>query len=158
MSMDEKRNSRRLDLDVTVELERIDDTDGVTTLKLVHVDITDLSKSGIGFVSKAKLAVGSYYNTKLQIWTKESIEAVIKKIKKNIELMNKENIDFTSSEDEVTQNEVFEEEIIQEETAKRAKAKKAANKTIAGMRSAEKAARKQDFRNYVKNISKKNHK
>lgn len=77
MSMDEKRNSRRLDLDVTVELERIDDTDGVTTLKLVHVDITDLSKSGIGFVSKAKLATGSYYNTKLQIWTKESIEAVI---------------------------------------------------------------------------------
>ena len=75
--MDEKRNSRRLELDVTVELERIDDSDGITTLKLVHVDITDLSKSGIGFVSKAKLALGSYYNTKLQIWTKESIEAVI---------------------------------------------------------------------------------
>ena len=75
--MDEKRNSRRLELDVTVELERIDDSEGITTLKLVHVDITDLSKSGIGFVSKAKLALGSYYNTKLQIWTKESIEAVI---------------------------------------------------------------------------------
>ena len=75
--MDEKRNSRRLDLDVTVELERISDDEGVTTLKLVHVDITDLSKSGIGFVSKAKLEIGSFYNTKLQIWTKESIEAVI---------------------------------------------------------------------------------
>ena len=46
----------------------------------------------------------------------------------------------------------------QADADKRAKAKKAANKTIAGMRSAEKAARKQDFRNYVKNISKKNHK
>lgn len=75
--MEEKRKSRRLDLDVTVELERIDDSEGVTTLKLVHVDITDLSKSGIGFVSKAKLDVGSYYNTKLEIWTKETIEAVI---------------------------------------------------------------------------------
>ena len=75
--MDEKRNSRRLDLDVTVELERIDDSQGVTTLKLVHVDIVDLSKSGIGFNSKAELAIGSYYNTKLQIWTKETIEAVI---------------------------------------------------------------------------------
>ena len=75
--MDEKRNSRRLDLDVTVELERIDDTQGVTTLKLVHVDITDLSKSGIGFVAKPKLELGSFYNTKLQIWTKETIEAVI---------------------------------------------------------------------------------
>lgn len=75
--MDEKRNSRRLDLDVTVELERIDDTQGVTTLKLVHVDITDLSKSGIGFVAKAKMDLGSFYNTKLQIWTKEVIEAVV---------------------------------------------------------------------------------
>lgn len=75
--MVEKRNSRRLDLDVTVELERIDDNQGVTTLKLVHVDIVDLSQSGVGFVSKAKLDVGSYYNTKLQIWTKESIDTVI---------------------------------------------------------------------------------
>lgn len=75
--MDEKRNSRRLDLDVTVELERIDDTHGVTTLKLIHVDIIDLSKSGIGFVAKQKLEIGSFYNTKLQIWTKETIEAVI---------------------------------------------------------------------------------
>lgn len=76
--MEEKRNSRRLDLDVTVELERINDSSkGVTTLKLVHVDITDLSKSGIGFSTKAQLEMGSYYNTKLQIWTKETIDAVI---------------------------------------------------------------------------------
>ena len=75
--MNEKRNSRRLDLEVTVELERIDDHKGVTTLKLVRVDITDLSKSGIGFSSKAELEIGSYYNTKLQIWTKETIDAVI---------------------------------------------------------------------------------
>ena len=75
--MVERRNSRRLDLDVTVELERIDSGDGIITLKLVQVDITDLSKSGIGFSSKAKLEVGSYYNTKLQIWTKENIDAII---------------------------------------------------------------------------------
>ena len=75
--MDEKRNSRRLDLDVTVELERIDDNKGVTTVKLVHVDTIDLSKSGIGFTSKVALDVDSYYNTKLQIWTKETIDAVI---------------------------------------------------------------------------------
>ena len=80
--MDEKRNSRRLDLDVTVELERIDDNKGITTLKLVQVDITDLSKSGIGFSSPVELEVGSYYNTKLQIWTKENIEAVIEIVRR----------------------------------------------------------------------------
>ena len=86
--MDEKRSSRRLDLDVTVELERIDDSHGVTTLKLVNVDVIDLSKSGIGFVAKAGLEVGSFYNTKLQIWTKETIDAVI-------EIVRCEEIDGT---------------------------------------------------------------
>lgn len=81
--MEEKRNSRRLDLDVTVELERIDDGDGVTTIKLVHVDIVDLSRSGVGFRTKKELLVGSFYNTKLQIWTKDIIEAVVKIVRCN---------------------------------------------------------------------------
>ena len=76
--MEEKRKSRRLDLDVTVELERIDDGEGLTTVKMVHVDIVDLSRSGVGFKTKQELAVGSFYNTKLQIWTKDIIEAIIK--------------------------------------------------------------------------------
>ncbi len=80
--MEEKRKDRRLDLDVTVELSRIDEED-VTTLKFIHVDITDLSKSGIGFKSKQKLEVGSYYNTKLQIWTKETIDTIIEIVRRN---------------------------------------------------------------------------
>ena len=46
--MEEKRKNKRLDLDVNVQLERLDEA-GVTTLKFVHVDVTDISKSGIGF-------------------------------------------------------------------------------------------------------------
>ena len=38
---------------------------------------TDLSRSGIGFKSKQALEVGTYYDTKLTIWTKEVIDAVI---------------------------------------------------------------------------------
>ena len=49
--MEEKRKNKRLDLDVNVQLERLDE-DGVTTLKFVHVDVTDISKSGIGFDCK----------------------------------------------------------------------------------------------------------
>ena len=52
--MEEKRKNKRLDLDVNVQLERLDE-DGVTTLKFVHVDVTDISKSGIGFDCKKKL-------------------------------------------------------------------------------------------------------
>ena len=74
--MEEKRRDRRLDLDVTLELSRIDEGDGVTTIKLVHVDVLDLSRSGIGFITKQELNVGSFYDTKLQIWTKDIIEAI----------------------------------------------------------------------------------
>ena len=76
--MEEKRKDRRLDLDVTLELSRIDGDDGVTTIKLVHVEVTDLSRSGIGFKTKQELKPGSFYDTKLQIWTKDIIEAIIK--------------------------------------------------------------------------------
>ena len=74
--MEEKRKNKRLDLDVNVQLERLDE-DGVTTLKFVHVDVTDISKSGIGFDCKKKLEINSYYDAKIQIWTKEVVDAVI---------------------------------------------------------------------------------
>ena len=80
--MEEKRKHKRLDLDVTVHLERLDQ-DGVTTLKYAHVDITDLSRSGIGFKSAQKLEVGTYYDTKLTIWTKEVIDAVIEIVRRS---------------------------------------------------------------------------
>lgn len=74
--MEEKRKHKRLDLDVSIQLEKLDD-DKITTLKLVHVDVTDISRSGIGFVSEQKLEMGSFYDTKIQIWTREIINAVL---------------------------------------------------------------------------------
>jgi hypothetical protein len=74
--MEERRRHKRLDLDVSVELERLD-TEGTTTLKYVHVDVTDLSKIGIGFKCDKQLDIGSFYDVQLTIWTKEVITSVI---------------------------------------------------------------------------------
>lgn len=74
--MEERRRCKRLDLDVSVQLERLDQ-DGVTTLKYVKVDVTDISKTGMGFLCQQELEVGTYYDVKLQIWTKEIIDTVI---------------------------------------------------------------------------------
>ena len=79
--MEERRNGKRLELDVTLELERLD-KGGVTTLKFVHVDVTDLSRSGIGFKAAQELEVGSFYNTRLQIWTKEIINSIVKIVRR----------------------------------------------------------------------------
>ena len=64
--MEEKRRHKRLDIDVSVQLERLDE-DGVTTLKYCHVDVTDISRSGIGFNAKVPLDIHTYYDTKIQI-------------------------------------------------------------------------------------------
>lgn len=79
--MEEKRKHKRLDLDVNVQLERLDE-DGVTTLKYVHVDVTDISRSGLGFRAKKDLELHTYYDTKIQIWTKEVVDAVVEIVRK----------------------------------------------------------------------------
>ena len=75
--MDEKRKSRRLDLDVAIEMER-QDQDDMTTVKFAHVKVTDLSSSGIGFVTQYPLDKGAIYSTRIQIWTKEIITTMIR--------------------------------------------------------------------------------
>ena len=74
--MEEKRKHKRLDLDVKIQLERLDE-EGVTTLKYVHVDVTEISRSGVSFSCQKQLETGTYYDTKIQIWTKEVVDAVI---------------------------------------------------------------------------------
>lgn len=83
--MDEKRKAQRLDLDVVVELSRIDEDNGITTVKMARVEVVDLSRSGIGFIAQQELEIGSFYNTKIQIWTKDIIEAIIKIVRCKVE-------------------------------------------------------------------------
>lgn len=74
--MVERRRHKRLELDVSVELERLDE-DGMTTLKYAHVDVIDISRGGMAFKTKKNLELGTYYDTKIQIWTKEIVDAVV---------------------------------------------------------------------------------
>lgn len=76
--MDEKRKAQRLDLDVAIELDRIDGGDTDTDKKLINVEVINLSRKGIGFITKHELTIDSIYATKIQIWTKEVITLAIK--------------------------------------------------------------------------------
>lgn len=80
--MEERRRAKRLELDVALEFERLDEG-SITTVKYAHVEVHDLSKTGIGFQSKQELEIGSMYNTKMQIWTKETIDTIVKIVRCN---------------------------------------------------------------------------
>ena len=79
--MEEKRHHKRLALDVSIQLERLTE-DGTTTYDYTQDVVTDVSRGGIGFQSDEPLEVGGYYNTRIQIWTKEVIDAVIEIVRK----------------------------------------------------------------------------
>ena len=79
--MEEKRHHKRLELSVRIQLERIE-SEGVTTVKFFDVDVTDISRTGIGFVASQELEIGTYYDTKIMIWTKETIDSVVEIVRR----------------------------------------------------------------------------
>lgn len=81
--MDEKRRCKRLDIQVSVELEHIDDGN-VTTVKTAKVDVTDISKTGVGFICDQHLEMNTYFNVSMQIWTGERIDTVIEIVRHQI--------------------------------------------------------------------------
>ena len=75
--MEERRRNKRLDLKVTIQLDRLDEGE-ITTIKYATVDVQDISKSGIGFRSFQALEIGGLYKTKVKIWTNETIRTIVK--------------------------------------------------------------------------------
>ena len=79
---EERRKSKRLPLNVDIKLEELEIGE-VVTVKYLNVEVTDLSRAGLGFKCKQELEVGKHFDTKIQIWTKETIECVIEIVRKN---------------------------------------------------------------------------
>ena len=65
-----------MDLSAKIELSRIDQKE-VTTVRYATVEVTDVSKTGMAFISTQELNIGEYFDARLQIWTKEEIDVVL---------------------------------------------------------------------------------
>ena len=74
---EERRKYKRLDLDVNIQLQRVNEGD-ITIEKYLHVDVLNASEGGLAFRSTHELEVGTCHDTKLVIWTKEEIRTVLK--------------------------------------------------------------------------------
>ncbi len=69
--MQERRKNKRTELESTLILKRLDQD----TADEVVIDITDVSKKGVGFTCDAVLTIGAVYEGYLTIWTKEVLHA-----------------------------------------------------------------------------------
>ena len=72
--MEERRKSRRIALKSTLLIKRMDGEDGP---RQVDIEVTDASKTGVGFVCPEQLRIGSVYESYLTIWTKEVLHAFL---------------------------------------------------------------------------------
>lgn len=72
--MEERRRNKRIDLEAELTVKRLDSAEEHT----VVIDITDASKSGVGFTCKDLLDIGAVYECALTIWTKETIHCFLR--------------------------------------------------------------------------------
>lgn len=79
--MEEKRKNKRTELLSRLVIKRLDGQ-GVEE---VSIDVTDVSKTGVGFTAAKPLTIGAVYETYLTIWTKEVLHAFVEivRIEKN---------------------------------------------------------------------------
>lgn len=71
--MEERRRSRRMELDAKLLVKRLDGD----VEEEVIIEVIDISKTGIGFNCKKALTIGAVYEAYLTIWTKEIIHCFI---------------------------------------------------------------------------------
>lgn len=71
--VEERRKTKRLDLESTLVMKRLDGTGEED----ICINVIDVSKRGIGFTSDKTLQIGAMYESHLKIWTKEVINTFI---------------------------------------------------------------------------------
>ena len=70
----EKRRSKRIPITMHLEVSSLFKQDNVHVKNInAPVEITDISKNGIGFITKSVLPIGFYFNSRLEFESKNDI-------------------------------------------------------------------------------------
>lgn len=71
--MEERRKSKRMDLEAKLMVKRLDSAEE----QAVVINISDVSRTGVGFSCLDQLDIGAVYECYLTIWTKEVIHTCL---------------------------------------------------------------------------------
>ena len=72
--MEERRKNHRMNLASRLVMKRLDNP---VQGEDVAIEVTDVSKSGVGFTCTEVLTIGAVYESFLTIWTKEVLHAFL---------------------------------------------------------------------------------
>jgi len=76
--MEERRKNKRIELQSKLVIKALN---GEHPDKEIAIDVTDVSKTGVGFVSNEILTIGTVYEAYLTIWTKEVLHAFVEVVR-----------------------------------------------------------------------------
>ncbi|MBR1854450.1 MAG: PilZ domain-containing protein [Lachnospiraceae bacterium] len=71
--MEERRKNKRTSMDSKLMIKRLDGESHTE----IDIEVTDVSKTGVGFVADQPLQIGEVYEAYLTIWTKEVLHAFL---------------------------------------------------------------------------------
>lgn len=77
-NMEERRKNRRLELSSKLLIKRLD-TDQPP--REVNIDVSDVSKTGVGFSCSEALEIGAVYEVFLTLWTKEVLHCFLQVVR-----------------------------------------------------------------------------
>lgn len=73
-NMEERRKNRRLELSSKLLIKRLDADHAA---KEVNIDVSDVSKTGVGFLCSEPLEIGAVYEVFLTLWMKEVLHCFL---------------------------------------------------------------------------------
>ncbi len=74
----EKRKSERSSMPSQLTLKRLDDNSGM----IMKVNVSDVSRTGIGFDAHESVDIGVLLETDMEIWTKDTIHVFLEIVRK----------------------------------------------------------------------------
>lgn len=80
----EKRKSKRMGINVKIKLQRVNENASAFANfkeEEFEVNVVNISKDGIAFRTKEFLALNSFYDTNVVLWTKETFNTVIEVVR-----------------------------------------------------------------------------
>lgn len=77
--MQEKRRTKRLDIDVTIKLNQVKNMKVVENVNEedIEVKLVNISREGLAFKTFEELKLNTFYDVNIVLWTKETFKSVI---------------------------------------------------------------------------------
>ena len=77
----ERRKSKRINIDVTIQLKSVNQNSSADQPTAVDVNVVDISTTGMAFKSDYQFKLGTYYDANITLENKESIQTIIEVIR-----------------------------------------------------------------------------